>query len=373
VRHRTGAVLRRVARTPSGDGRDALLARIRHDLAVHERLVGHVGTALRHAIKALALRQGTGDRLGEADARHNLGTILHARGDLRAAGRALAHCRRLYQDEAATRRWLAMERNMGVVRLELGEWSLIRDHVPDWERRALEAGDPLTAARLALLQVQAALAGATVRAADAPLARARQLLAMLPGGAPWGDLHRLGGLARGLDGDLGEAGSWLEEALETALAAGDRRQEALARRALARWAWHLGDAGRATREAALVVAWHGRVGAFLKQARSLRLLQELGGRPCACRPGMAPCTWPPRSTAARGGGRRGRTPRDAGRSPGVATLMRHLPAMILMAVLVPLAGCEFPGFVLGDPTLAPSPTPTPASLPGAPRPLVAGR
>jgi len=54
-------------------------------------------------------------------------------------------------------------------------------------------------------------------------------------------------------------------------------------------------------------------------------------------------------------------------------LMRHLPAMILMAVLVPLAGCEFPGFVLGDPTLAPSPTPTPASLPGAPRPLVAGR
>jgi class 3 adenylate cyclase/tetratricopeptide (TPR) repeat protein len=79
ARHRTRAVFRRVARAPSGESRDALLARIRHDLAVHERLVGHVGTARRHAIKALALRQAAGDRLGEADAWHNLGTILHAR------------------------------------------------------------------------------------------------------------------------------------------------------------------------------------------------------------------------------------------------------------------------------------------------------
>jgi hypothetical protein len=129
-----------------------------------------------------------------------------------------------------------------------------------------------------LLQVQASLVGATVRAAEAPLARARHLLEMLPGGAPWGDLHRLGGLARGLDGDLEGAGVLLEEALSTALAAGDRRQEALARRVLARGAWHRGDAGRAAREAALAVAWQGRMGAFLELVRSLRLLHELGGK-----------------------------------------------------------------------------------------------
>ena len=57
----------------------------------------------------------------------------------------------------------------------------------------------------------------------------------------------------------------------------------------------------------------------------------------------------------------------------MATVTRHLLAMILLAALVLLAGCEFPGFVLGDPTLAPSPSPTPASLPGAPRPMAAGR
>ncbi|MEB3236582.1 MAG: hypothetical protein VKO64_03010 [Candidatus Sericytochromatia bacterium] len=57
----------------------------------------------------------------------------------------------------------------------------------------------------------------------------------------------------------------------------------------------------------------------------------------------------------------------------MATLSRSMAAALLCVVAVSLAACEFPGFVLGDPTLAPTPTPTPASLPGAPRPMGVGR
>ncbi|MEB3236583.1 MAG: adenylate/guanylate cyclase domain-containing protein [Candidatus Sericytochromatia bacterium] len=275
ARQRTRSVLHRVRMQPAGPARDALLARLQHDLAVHERLVGHVGSARRHAMKALVLRQALGDRLGEGDAWHNLGTILHARGDLRAAARALDRCRRLYLQESATRRWLAMELNMGVVRLELGEWDTIRPLVADWERRAVLAGDPLTAVCLALLQVRAALTEPRVEEAEPALERAAVLLRKMAVGAPWSDYMRLRAIALAFDGDMAGAGTTLDESLRLALAAGDRRQEALARRARARWAWHHGDHALAAREATVATIWHGRLGAFLEQARSLRLWQEI--------------------------------------------------------------------------------------------------
>ncbi|MEB3300012.1 MAG: adenylate/guanylate cyclase domain-containing protein [Candidatus Sericytochromatia bacterium] len=293
ARRRAAGALRRMSGRPLESSDLDLVARLHHDLAVHERLAGHMGSARRHALKALKLRTMRGDCLGEADAWHNLGTILHARGDLRAAMRALGRGRSLYLESGATRRWLALELNVGAVRLDLGEVSPVLHQAPSWEERAVHEGDRLTAACLALLQAQAVLLLGMPQDAGAHLERAEEILASLGDSAPWAELWRLRGIRSAMSGDLGEAGIQLRRGALLAQSGEDLHQAALLHRALARLAWALGELDEALREAGKAVTWHVRLGTFLEQARSLRLLQEVSREAGRDLPGNVIMAWEP--------------------------------------------------------------------------------